>query len=179
MIGTKKLSKLHTKKSSTGDENLFNIKLQEKISEVTLELEGSYKGYLNEIHHQNGFTESSQTGLKAELNKLIAENQEKQKTLTSFSKEIEALTGRPFLSGNSMKNEKSETDPLQEKLEKELLKATDDIEYVEREKNCIKGMLRKEKESIIILQERLAELTEAHRKITKSYSQVTYSNKKA
>ena len=89
------------------------------------------------------------------------------------------MTGRPFLSGNSMKNEKSETDPLQEKLEKELLKATDDIEYVEREKNCIKGMLRKEKESIIILQERLAELTEAHRKITKSYSQVTYSNKKA
>ena len=178
--------------------------LDEKIDILTKELEKSY-----EIHRSNNkdinkernspksmlpsnqMTESnkiqklkkdsdSTERLKTKLNKLITDNYEKNKFFTGLKAEIESLMRHSFDDTKAISLESSNSSDLyQEKLETELDKIINENELAVKEQNCIKSMLRKEKDTILVLKERLQDLNEAYRKITKSYNQAIYSNKKA
>lgn len=167
-----------TQYSSISDDQLAS-RLPTKVSEITSELQESLKTHLDEMQILNQDTKQYQIVLKAELNKLRSENIQKLKIFHNIKQEIESFEANSYRSNQNSSDRIHSIDPVQEKLDMEFLSVQNDLEIAENEQDCIKGMLRKEKDSIIILKERLQELNEAHRKITKSYSLVTYSDKKA
>ena len=182
MIGNSQKSKsiLFTSQMSTITDDPSSQRLQEKISKVTIELEGSYKTYLSDAQTINKDVSPNQVLLKTELNRLISANSDKQQKAQRLKDEIDILTKEKLgdTEGFSV-TAKEISDSVQEKLEKELVKALSENEFVESEHNSIKRMLRKSKESILVLRERLQELNDAHRKLTKSHDQADYASKKA
>ena len=170
--------------------------LNKKISETTIELERAYESHLSDLHSltkdinqsqtiiqadkSKSTADKSQIALKNELNKIITENKKKKTDFNNLKFEIELLIGQPFDDSKAIPLENINYSNIsQEKLENDFEKIKYDIELAENEQNCIKNMLRKEKDTILVFRERFLELNEAHRKITKSYAQAVHSNKKA
>ncbi|OMJ65487.1 hypothetical protein SteCoe_38124 [Stentor coeruleus] len=176
----KSISKIFTTQITSVSDDPMAVKLQERISEMTTELYESYKTHVSDLNLLSQDSTNSRMLYKSELNRLVSENFEKQKLIRNLKNEIESLFGGECPSLESLlRHQSNTTNPEQERLEIELDQVLKDLDYAESEQNCVKNMLRDEKETILVMKERLQNLNEAHRKITKSYSMAVFSSKKA
>lgn len=176
----KSISKIFTTQITSVSDDPMAVKLQERISEMTTELQESYKTHVSDLNILSQDSTNSRMLYKSELNRLVSENFEKNKAIRNLKNEIESLYGGECPSLESLlHHQSSATNPEQERLEIELDHVLNDLDYAESEQNCVKNMLRDEKETILVIKERLQNLNEAHRKITKSYSMAVFSSKKA
>ncbi|CAG9315460.1 unnamed protein product [Blepharisma stoltei] len=178
-------------KSAFSNDGQLTDRTRELRREIKEVLDFEYDHHVLEVkRHRSFFSNKEQTTLKRQLDKLISSNKEKRRTLRKLV--METRNYDPFASDFStckLFNEGSFTErasivssiiaPSREDIIEKIERYNQKIEEAEQEKLKIECVLTKEKEGNLIWKERIQQLSEMHRRVTKSHEISLISKQRA
>ena len=169
MLGQKIKSPSNTFKTQISTPEDDPSRLTYRMQLISSEYEQSYQDHLVESSQISKSSSASRILFNSELNKLLFKNSEKLKQLEDLKKELKTISSA---SSKIQYNQKFS-------LESSLFNTLTCVESSEKEQNSIKVMLSREKEAILNIKEKVQQLGEDHRKLTKSYNESKFAKEKA